>query len=54
MNTTGAGAELSLKQADAMLLHSTGIQLYQAITGSLVFLSEFMRYDIIYAVNQLA
>ena len=38
-HTTGAGAELSLKQPETMLLDSTGIQLYQAITGSLMFLS---------------
>ena len=51
--TTGAGAELS-KQPDTMLLDSTSIQLYQAITGSLRFLSQCTRYDITYAVNQLA
>ena len=54
VHTTGAGAELSLKQPDTMLLDSAGIQLYQAITGSLMFLSQCTRYDITYAVNQLA
>ena len=54
VHTTGAGAELSLKQPDTILLDSTGIQLYQAITGSLMFLSQCARYDITYAVNQLA
>ena len=54
VHTTGAGAELSLKQPDMMLLDSTGIQRYQAIMGSLMFLSQCNRYDITYAVNQLA
>ena len=36
-----------------MLLDSTGIQLYEAITGSLMLLSQCTRYDITYAVNQL-
>ena len=53
-HTTGAGAELFLKQRDTTLLDVTGIQLDQAITESLVFLSQCTRYDIIYAVNQLA
>ena len=35
-----------------MLLDSTGIQLYQAITGSLMFRSQCTRYDTSYAVNQ--
>ena len=54
VHTTGAGAELSLKQPGTMLLDSTGIQLYQTITESLMFLSQCTRYDITYAVNQLA
>ena len=37
--------KLSLKQPDTMLLDSTGIQLYQVITGSLMFLSQCTRYD---------
>ena len=51
---TGARAELSLNQPDTMLLGSTGIQLYEAITGFLMFLSQWTRYDITYAVNPLA
>ena len=54
VRTTGTGAKLPLKQPDTMLLDSTGIQLYQALTGSLMFLSQCTRYDIIHAVNQLA
>ena len=41
-HTTGAGAESSLKQPDRMLLDSTCIQLDQAITGSLMTLSQCM------------
>ena len=37
-----------------MLLDSTGIQLYQAITGSLLFSNQCNRFDITYAVKQLA
>ena len=50
VRTTGASAELFLKQPDTMLLDPTGIQPYQAITGALVLLRYF---DITYAVNQL-
>ena len=50
VRTTGASAELFLKQPDTMLLDSTGIQPYQAITGALMLLRYF---DITYAVNQL-
>ena len=54
VHTAGAEAELSHKQPDTVLLDSTGIQPYQAITVSLMFLSQCTRYDITYAVNQLA
>ena len=36
-HTTGAEAELLLKQPDTMLLDAPRIQLHQAITGSLTF-----------------
>ena len=49
VRTMGASAELFLKQPDTMLLDSTGIQPYQAITRSLMLLRYF---DITYAVNQ--
>ena len=54
VHTTGAGAELFLKQPDTMLLDSTGIQLYEANTGSPMLLSQCTRYEITYAVNELA
>ena len=53
VGTTGAEAELVLKHPDMIRLDSTGIQPYQAITGSLMFLSQCTHYDITYAVNQL-
>ena len=54
VHTTGAGAEFSIDQPDDLLLDPTGTELYQSITGSLMFLSQCTRYDITYAVNQLA
>ena len=54
VHTTGVGAESSLNQPHTMLLDSTGIQLYQVLTGSLILLSECTCYEITYAVNRLA
>ena len=54
VHTTGAGADLSVDQPDDLLLDPTGTELYQSITGSLMFLSQCSRYDITYSVNQLA
>ena len=54
VHTTGAGAELSIDQPDDLLLDPTGTELYQSITGSLMFLSQCTRCDITYSVNQFA
>ena len=54
MYTTDQERSFFFKQPDTMLLDSTGIQLYQDITGSLMFLRQCTRHDINYAVNQLA
>ena len=54
VHTTGAGAGLSIDQPDELLLDPTGTELYQSITGSLMFLSQCTCYDITYSVNQLA
>ena len=54
VHTTGAGRELFIDQPDDLLLNSTGTDLYQSITGSLMFLSQCTRSDITYAINQLA
>ena len=40
VHTTGAGPELSLDQPDETLLDPTGTELYQSITGSLMFLGQ--------------
>ena len=45
---------ISQPQPDTMLLDSTGIQLYQAIMGSLMFPRQCTRCDTTHAVNQLA
>lgn len=47
VHTTGAGAELPLSQPDTTLLNSTNVQLYQAITGSLMFLSQCTLYGVL-------
>ena len=54
VHTTGAGTKRSTGQRDDLVLNSTGTELYQSITGSLMFLIQCTRYDITYAVNQLA
>ena len=54
VHTTEQEWSISHKQPDTMLLESTDIQLYQAITGSLMILSHCTRYDITFAVKQLA
>ena len=54
VHPTGAGTERSTDQPDDLLLDSQRTELCQSITGSLMFLSQCTRYDITYAVNQLA
>ena len=54
VHRTGAGAGLSIHQPDDLLLDPTGTELYQSITGSLMFLSQCTCYDITYSVNQFA
>ena len=51
--TPGLGSELSTKQVDETLL-SKETQGYQAITGSLMYLAQILRYDIMYSSGQLA
>ena len=55
----GVGKELSLDQPEERLLRrknsvSRKKQRFQAITGSVMHLGQVTRYDILYAVNQLA
>ena len=47
------GPELSLDQPEEKLLNEEK-QRYQIITGAVIYLAQVARYDILYAVNQLA
>lgn len=53
VHTPGYGLELSTEQPEEKLLGATGIKLYQAIVGSLLYLTQISGYDMCYAVNQL-
>ena len=53
VHTPGYGPELSEEQPEDNLLGAQGVKLYQAIVGSVLYLSQVTRYDICYAVNQL-
>ena len=48
------GEQLSLDRLEERLLSKEKKQRFQAITGSIMFLGQATRYDILYAVNQLA
>ena len=52
--TPGVGSALSLNQPQEKLLNEEEKRRYQAITGAVTYLAQVTRYDIIYAVNQLA
>ena len=52
--TPGVGPELSLNQPEENLLNEEEKRRYQAITGAVMYLAQVTRYDILYAVNQLA
>ena len=49
----GYGPELSLEQPEDKLLGAEATELYQPITGSLLYLAQCTRYGLCYAVNQL-
>ena len=53
VHTPGYGLELSTEQPEEKLLGAIGIKFYQAIVGSLLYLTQVSRYDMCYAVNQL-
>ena len=53
-HTPGVGKELSLDQPEENLLNKEDKRRFQAITGSVMCLGQVTRYDIGYAVNQLA
>ena len=50
----GTGLELSTEQPTETLLNTEQTQRYQAITLSVMFLAQITRYDVMYAVCQLA
>ena len=50
--TPGVGKELSLDQPEKLL--SKEKQRFQAIMGTVIYLGQVTRYDILYDVNQLA
>ena len=52
--TPGVGSEISLDQPSDRLLDEQGKHRYQFIAGALMYLAQISRYDIVYAVNQLA
>ena len=52
--TPGVEPEISLDQPADRLLNEQGKQRYQSIVGALMYLAQVSRYDILYAVNQLA
>ena len=52
--TPGVEPEISLDQPADRLLDEQGKQWYQSIAGALMNLAQVSRYDILYAVNQLA
>ena len=50
----GTGSELSTEQPAETPLNTEQTQRYQAITGSVMYLAQITRYDVMYAVCQLA
>ena len=54
LSTPGYGSELSTVQPEATLLGKVDTQRYQAIVGSVMYLAQVTRYDIMYACSQLA
>ena len=53
-NTPRYGPELSNQQPDETLLNEDKNMLYQGIVRCLMYVSQVFRYDIMYAVGQLA
>ena len=53
-NTPGYGPEQPSQQPDETLLDEEEKKRYQGIVGCLIYVSQVLRYDIMYAVGQLA
>ena len=54
LSTPGLGPELSLEKPEGKTLDEEGKKRYQEITGSVMYLTQVTRYDIMYATTQLA
>ena len=54
VGTPSFGSELSTNQPEETLLGKEETQRYQAITGSVMYLAQILRYDIMYSSGQLA
>ena len=53
-HTPGVGSELFLDQPEEKLLSNENKQLFQIITGSVIYLGQVTRYGILYSAHQLA
>ena len=54
VGTPGFGSELSIEQPEETLLSKEGTQRYQAITGSVMYIAQILRSDIMHSSGQLA
>ena len=54
MCTPGLGSELSTEQPEETLLSEEETLKYQGITGSVIYLAQITRYDVMNAACQLA
>ena len=54
VGTPGFDSELSTKQPEETLFSKEETQRCQVITGSMMYLAQILRYDIMYSSGQLA
>ena len=54
LSTPGFGSELSVEQPEETRFNADGKQHYQANTGSVMYLAQITRYDIMYSISRLA
>ena len=54
LSTPGLGPEVSLERPEGKLLDEVEKKRYQAITGSVMYLTQVTRYDIMHATTQIA
>ena len=54
VSTPGFRQELSTNQPEQALLNEEEAQRFQAITGSVMYLAQITRYDVMYSTCQLA